>query len=175
MMVQNMQGAKSSPSGFWVAQNGEQGWMTVANTTQNPVGSALAPAVVAPVAIGAAMLLPALAQAKSRAQSIACMNNLKQIGLAGRIWATDHGDKLPPDWLAMKNELSTPRILFCPADAEGNNHQNETWDNLDLDAISYEMVSPGAGEAEPGKVFVRCRQHGHECFVDGSVQMKHRP
>ena len=175
MLFQNLKGGNQAPSGFWVAQNGEQGWLTVANTTQNPVGSVLAPAVVAPVAVGAAMLLPALAQAKSRAQSIACVNNLKQIGLAGRVWATDHGDKLPPDWLTMKNELGTPRILFCPADAEANNHQKETWDDLDLDAISYEMVSPGADETDPGKVFVRCRRHGSECLVDGSVQMKNRP
>lgn len=175
MVFQNLQGAQQAPSGFWVAQNGEQGWLTVANTTQNPVGSVLAPAVVAPVAIGAAMVLPALAQAKSRAQSIKCVNNLKNIGLAGRVWATDHQEKLPPDWLAMKNELSSPQLLFCPADPEAGNHQNETWDNLDLDAISYEMVSPGAGETEPNKVFVRCRRHGHECLVDGSVQMKNRP
>ncbi len=43
----------------------------------------------------AGMLLPALAKAKGRAQSIACMNNMKQLGLALRIYANDHGDQFP--------------------------------------------------------------------------------
>src|SRR5690606_32249653 len=43
----------------------------------------------------AAMLLPALAKAKAKAQRIACTNNLKQVGLAFRIWATDNSDRYP--------------------------------------------------------------------------------
>jgi prepilin-type N-terminal cleavage/methylation domain-containing protein len=51
--------------------------------------------VIAIIAILAAMLLPALAAAKKKAQKINCVNNLKQIGIAFRIWSQDNSDKYP--------------------------------------------------------------------------------
>jgi prepilin-type N-terminal cleavage/methylation domain-containing protein/prepilin-type processing-associated H-X9-DG protein len=51
--------------------------------------------VIAIIAILAAMLLPALAKAKARAQRISCVNGLKQVGLAFRVWEGDNGDRYP--------------------------------------------------------------------------------
>ena len=51
--------------------------------------------VIAIIAILAAMLLPALAAAKRKAQRIACINNLKEQGTAFRLWAQDNSDSYP--------------------------------------------------------------------------------
>lgn len=51
--------------------------------------------VVAIIAILAAMLLPALSKARERARQAACMNNLKQIGLAFMMYAQDFSDYIP--------------------------------------------------------------------------------
>jgi hypothetical protein len=49
--------------------------------------------------------------AKARAERIKCVNNLKQLGLAMRVWSGAHGDKYPTSLVIMSNELSTTKIL----------------------------------------------------------------
>src|SRR5690348_2048277 len=54
--------------------------------------------VIAIIAILAGLLLPALARAKEKARRVECMNNLRQIGIALRLWANDNDGKFPWQW-----------------------------------------------------------------------------
>lgn len=66
----------------------------------------------------AAMLLPALAQAKARAQSINCMNNLKQLALGGVMYSEEHQGRLPlgDNWCdAVEKYVGNRKVFQCPA------------------------------------------------------------
>ena len=53
--------------------------------------------VIAIIAILASLLLPALASARKKAQNVVCLNNMKQWGLAFRIYVEDNGDRVPEE------------------------------------------------------------------------------
>ena len=68
------------------------------------------------IALLAGMLLPTLAKAKQKAQRIACVNNLKQIGIATRIYATDNQDRFP--WQVPQAEGGTAEIAQPQSDTD---------------------------------------------------------
>jgi prepilin-type processing-associated H-X9-DG protein len=49
------------------------------------------------IAVLSAMLLPAISQAKQKAVSVSCLNNLKQLGLCWQMYVGDHNDTLVPN------------------------------------------------------------------------------
>jgi type II secretory pathway pseudopilin PulG len=70
------------------------------------------------IPIFAAMLVPALAAAKQKAQAINCVNNEKQLAIAMRMYASDNKDQLPPaaTWCdAIKVNVGSERIFKCVA------------------------------------------------------------
>ena len=78
--------------------------------------------VIAIIAILAGMLLPALAQAKETAKRIACINNLRQIGLSATLYADDHDGFYPPRTTAprwperLRSGYQDLKLLRCPSD-----------------------------------------------------------
>jgi prepilin-type N-terminal cleavage/methylation domain-containing protein/prepilin-type processing-associated H-X9-DG protein len=108
--------------------------------------------VVAVIAVLLAVLAPAMAPRRATSTRINCVNNLKQLGLGYRTWALDNSGTYPNQvsvtnggameplnrgevffgYLVMSNEISNPRILFCP-------------DDRDPQRKEARLFSPGSG------------------------------
>lgn len=83
--------------------------------------------VIAIIAILAAMLMPALSRAKEAGKRIACLNNLRQLGLAQKLYAGDFNDCFPhrksrgrwPSQMFEDYGRNT-RLLLCPSEPPGS-------------------------------------------------------
>jgi prepilin-type N-terminal cleavage/methylation domain-containing protein/prepilin-type processing-associated H-X9-DG protein len=75
--------------------------------------------VIAIIAVLAALLLPALARAKQRAITTACLNNLRQLEICWWLYATDNHDLLVPNnsVLSIPPSLSTSGASWCMGSA----------------------------------------------------------
>jgi prepilin-type N-terminal cleavage/methylation domain-containing protein/prepilin-type processing-associated H-X9-DG protein len=77
--------------------------------------------VIAIIAILAAMLLPALAKAKARAQAIKCVSNMKQLDIGWIMYAGDYQERLVSNWVLASNPNVSP-----PESWVGGNMQSAT-------------------------------------------------
>ena len=118
---------------------------------------------IAVLAIAAIVILPFFAKTKSHPPRFKCINNLKNIGLAYRIWATDNNEnfpfqlstnqggtrELPSDIVfqlqTLSNELSTPKILVCPVSPK---ESATNWTTLSKSNISY-FIGICAAQSNP--------------------------
>ena len=85
--------------------------------------------VIAIIGILAAMLLPALNQAREKARRVNCTSNLKQVGIAIALYADLYGQKCPMDksdmttytalgsFNLLSNVVQSPKIFSCPSDS----------------------------------------------------------
>ncbi|HEV2694284.1 MAG TPA: hypothetical protein VG347_15425 [Verrucomicrobiae bacterium] len=132
-----------------------------------------------------------------KVQHINCVNNLKQIGLALKIWSGDNGDKFPFDTStnaggtlelcdrdkdgfdnnaylflqAMSNELSTTKLLICPLD-----HSKKwaaDWASLTASNITYRFRSGyKISSTNPREILAICPADGNILYCDGTVSDK---
>ncbi|HEY3762120.1 MAG TPA: hypothetical protein VGN23_10275 [Verrucomicrobiae bacterium] len=164
------------------------------------------------------VIMPMLAAHKAHSPRTACVNNLKEVYLGSLIWADDHNGKFPFEisvanggtrefaeggdvlktFQVMSNELATPKILYCPSDADhiwaanfssdfsaknvsyflgidaDTNSPQSLFagdDNFQINGVS---VKPGLlkvpANAPIGWTVARHKYNGNIGFGDGSVQ-----
>lgn len=98
--------------------------------------------VIGIIALLAGMLLPALARAKESARRIQCLSNMRNLGLALRMYVDGHDGEFPlrtyrPCWTGrMASEIVEPKILVCPSDGPGS---PATLGTTDSDPVAYPL------------------------------------
>ncbi|MBI4027449.1 MAG: DUF1559 domain-containing protein [Verrucomicrobia bacterium] len=114
--------------------------------------------VIAIIGILAALLSPALRQARESARGIACLNNLRQIGLVMNLYAGDNNGWFPKDrqpalYLCPplgQYLLGKPTVFSCPANRQSISFEYPfTQGVLSGYLWSYRMFNSGGPDAEP--------------------------
>lgn len=141
------------------------------------------------------VVLPQIAKRYARASKVSCTNNLKQVGLAFRMWAGDNNEKLPMQisvtnggvmelaetgsvyavFLVISNEINTPKILLCPNESNRKRVAASTFAASapagtilfsPTNNLSY-FVGLDADDAKPEAII-----SGDDNFTIGTVQPK---
>jgi len=145
------------------------------------------------------LLLPAISKAKRGAEQFgertSCQNNMRQVGLAFKVWALEHNDRFPfnvstnsggtlelctpgddgfeknalAHFRVISNELGTPNLLVCPNDS--SKQAASSFSDLQPGNITYQLRTGKDVDSEnPQEVLAVCPIHGNKLFCDGNVR-----
>jgi prepilin-type processing-associated H-X9-DG protein len=152
----------------------------------------------------AALMLSQASRAPTRRAQIPirtdCQNNLRQIGLAFKVWALERNDQYPfnvstnaggslelcsrgadgfennpaPHFLVISNELSTTAFLVCPDDK--TRHVAASFESLRAENVSFRLrTGTNINSDNPQEILAVCPIHGNVLYCDGNVRKKPKP
>ena len=149
--------------------------MALAGIVTGSIGSIL---TLVQIGVFAAMFLPALSMARESARRISCVNNLKQIGLALRMYSDIYDGHFPPydgakglDLLRSEGFISS-KVCVCPS---SNIAPAAPGEPLTEETVSYEYFG-GHTEDDSVDTILACdkpdnhENFGNILFLDGHVQ-----
>ncbi|MEO7678431.1 MAG: prepilin-type N-terminal cleavage/methylation domain-containing protein [Verrucomicrobiota bacterium] len=137
--------------------------------------------VITIIAILAAILLPTLSRAKTRAQGITCLNNLKQLGLSWVMYADDNSDRIPPnDGNAVPvGPVWVPGLLDYASPKTDNTNtlflqQSHLWKYHQALGV-WRCPGDKSTSRHGGSDIPRVRTVSMNCFLSGDVRLDHIP
>ena len=183
-LLQRLSGSGGPSYSLAVGAHTSTGWHTTSVGNQDSGSAALLLPVVGATAVGAGLLLPALAKAKAKAQTINSVNQMKQLGLAARMYSNDHKDKFPnaQTWCDdLQQFVGNTQVYKAPNDSGPGRCSyayNEKLSGLDESKINPQTVlffeADGGWNRSGGPELLLSRPRSGSMYViglaDGSVQ-----
>jgi prepilin-type N-terminal cleavage/methylation domain-containing protein/prepilin-type processing-associated H-X9-DG protein len=129
--------------------------------------------VIAIIAILATLLLPALARARAKAESISCLNNLKQLGIAWLMYQNDNNGTLVPN----EGGGATNLARWCTGWMDWNYSLANTDQQYIVEGALEPYVAKSLGvykcpaDRRPAQNGPRVRSYSMNAFVGGTTEV----
>jgi len=124
--------------------------------------------VVAIIAILAAMLLPALSQARERARQAVCVNNLKQIGLAMHMYCDDYEGYYPPNQTMSSIYGFNPHLIQVKLTPYIKPQGSKTESQISTDLVYANLRTAGVWFCPSDAVRLKLWKQGRSVFLIAS-------